>query len=259
MTTIDVRLSTAIESDGFPLRICAFGIATFAFYQWLYLLLQGEHGASLSAENGPVEILEGLLAGAAAIVFLVAAWRTVTGRSLMTLCGCVVGYAAARESDELMEYWFFDDAYKYLFGLPLAALAAIVIYRHRSDFVRESLWVMKQPAAVLYVVAGIYLGGVCQFFDRPGIWAGITSPAEAVTAKATVEEFSELFAYLLFAFSAAETYILARSTRLLVITEVVQPFMPTLRVVGDGSTAVILRDADGETRRTLPRRRAQLQ
>lgn len=254
--TIDAIPSPALASDGFPLRLAIFGIATFALYQFLYLLLQGEYATSLSAENGPVEILQGMLAGAASVVFLVAARRTATGRSMMTICGCVIGYAAARESDASMEYWLFDDAYKYVAGLPLAVLAAVVLYRHRSRFVSESLWVMKQPAAVLYLVAVIYLGGVCQIFDRPDTWVGITSPTEAVAAKATVEEFAELFAYLLFAFSAAEIYVLARNTQR-IKADADQPCISHVGSAGSSSAvAGGTRDSDRIFRRTTPRRRS---
>lgn len=252
--TIDAKPLPAIASDGLPWRLAAFGIATFALYQLLYLLLQGEHGVTLSAENGPVETLEGLLAVAASVLFFVAAGRTASGRSAMTVFGCAIGYAAARESDALMEHWLFDDAYKYLVGLPLAVLAVGVIYHHRSRFVRESLWLVQQPAAVLYIIAGIYLGGVCQIFDRPDLWKGIASASEAMATKATIEEFAELFAYLLFAFSAAETFILARRTQLAAINAAVRPLITEVSLAG-GIAAVSEPIGESPASRTVPRRR----
>lgn len=253
--TTDAKRLPAIATDGWTWRLSLFGVGTFALYQLLYRLLQGAHGSSLNAENGPVEILQGSLAGAAAVVFFLAARRTECGRAAMTLCGCLVGYAAARESDAVMEYWLFDDAYKFLVGLPLAAVAVGIVYRQRNQFFGDALWMMKQPAAVLYIIAGVYLGGVCQLFDRPDLWTAITSPAEVAAAKANVEELAELFAYLLFAFSAAETYILAHGTRAGLSPVAVEPLVPMLRVAGEPGTA----DGRGMGHlagRTVPRRRA---
>lgn len=253
--TIDVKRLPAIATDGWTWRLSLFSVGTFALYQWLYWLMQGVRGAAVNAENGPVEILQGSLAAAAAIAFFLAARQTECGRAAMTFCGCVVGYAAARESDAAMEYWLFDDAYKYLVGLPLAVVAAVVIYRDRNRLLGEALWVMKQPAAVLYIIAGVYLAAICQLFDRPDLWGAIKSPAEAAAAKANVEELAELFAYLLFAFSAAETYLLARGTRAGVTPAVVEPVVSTLRVAGEPAQASG-RGAETSRSRTAPRRRA---
>lgn len=209
--TVDSKAQAALVAPGFPFRLAAFGVATVVLYQGLYAMLQGDRGAWVSAENGLVEILQVLLAVAASALLFLAARRAHVGQAAMTLGACVTGYAAARESDSWLESLFFDDAYKYLVGLPLALIAVVVLYRQRRRLIDETLWLMNQPPTVMFILAGIYLGGVCQIFDRPGTWIGLASPDQAVAAKATIEEFSELFAYLLFAFSAWESYLATRA------------------------------------------------
>ncbi len=45
------------------------------------------------------------------------------------------------------------------------------------------------------------------------MWVGISNPAEAKATNAMIEEFAELFAYLLLAFSGLEAAIAARQDR----------------------------------------------
>ena len=69
------------------------------------------------------------------------------------------------------------------------------------------------PTCDSFAIAGIYLCFVCQFFDRPEMWTTIRNPTDAVHTKAMVEEYTELFAYLLLAFSGIESAILTRQDR----------------------------------------------
>ncbi|MDG2223581.1 MAG: hypothetical protein P8L85_19520, partial [Rubripirellula sp.] len=62
-------------------------------------------------------------------------------------------------------------------------------------------------AIVMFAVAGVYLCAVCQVFDRPGFWGGIADHPNALATRMSVEEFAEVFGYLLVAFSGLEAVI----------------------------------------------------
>jgi hypothetical protein len=194
----------------YAFRVGVYGVITFLVFHFTYLAIQAYGGAVMGAENGPIEMAQLTLAIlAAAGLFCAARWTRI-GRAGVLTCGAVVAYAAARESDLILETYLFDDAYKWVVGLPLAVLVVVVSIADRRRLVGDAIWLFRQPAATLFAVAGIYLCFVCQFFDRPGMWVGISSPAEAKTTNAMVEEFAELFAYLLLMFSGFEAAIVAR-------------------------------------------------
>ena len=192
----------------FPTRLTFYGVLTIGLFQLVYYKLSQVGPEFVGAENGPVEMAQVYLAIFASCCLFYAATKIRRGRAGLIVCAAMVAYAAARESDTIFEAMLFDDAYKYLVGLPmlLIALAALVIDRRR--IVPDAMWLVRQPAIALFAFAGIYLCGVCQVFDRPEMWSSITDPAEAETIKATVEEFAELFAYLMLAFSGIESLAL---------------------------------------------------
>jgi hypothetical protein len=121
----------------------------------------------------------------------------------------MVGYAAARESDSIFEAVFFDDAYKWLVGLPLFLVAVASLWIDRRRVVADAMWLVRQPAITLFAIGGIYLCTFCQILDRPDMWNSISSTGEATATKAMVEEFAELFAYAILAFAGIEALALA--------------------------------------------------
>ncbi len=211
---MDVDLETPSISQifrSYPFRLAMYGLVTMAVYQAIFWGV-GRYGAAvMGAENGPIETAQVVLALVGALcLFCAAAWAKI-GRAGLVMCGAVVGYAAARESDLLFERLLFDDAYKWVVGLPMAVIAMVVVIRERHRLVGETMWLLRQPAATLFVVAGIFLCGVCQTLDRPDMWTSISNATEAATTKAMIEEYAELFAYLMLALSGIEAVILARS------------------------------------------------
>jgi hypothetical protein len=197
----------------YPFRLGLYALATLVIFQAVFWAIKTYGGESLSIENGPIEMAQVFLALVAATGLFYAACHAVVGRAGLVVCGAIVTYAAARESDLLMETLLFDDAYKYLVGIPMLILCGWIVVKERQNLIGETMWLMRQPAATLFGIAGIYLCFVCQSFDRPDMWGAITNGAEVEATKAMVEEYAELFAYLLLAFSGFEASILVRQMR----------------------------------------------
>ncbi|MFK8114531.1 MAG: hypothetical protein AB8B91_20185 [Rubripirellula sp.] len=193
----------------YQFRIAVYGVMTLVVFQAVFLAIQSYGAQTMGAENGPIEMTQVILALVAATGLFYAAYRSQKGRATIILCGAVVTYAAAREADLLFETYLFDDAYKVLVGLPMVLLVAAAFVKYRRSLVAETMWLLEQPAATLFALAGIYLCFVCQFFDRPDLWSGISNITEAETTKALIEEYAELFAYMLLAFSGLEAGIFA--------------------------------------------------
>lgn len=197
----------------YPFRLGLYAIATLVLFQAVFWAIKTYGSETLSIENGPIEMAQVVLALVASAGLFYAASRAVVGRAGLVVCGAIVTYAAARESDLLMETLFFDDAYKYLVGIPMMVLCGWIVVRKRRNLIGETMWLLRQPAATLFGIAGIYLCFVCQSFDRPDMWGAITNGAQVEATKAMVEEYAELFAYLLLAFSGFEATILVRQMR----------------------------------------------
>ena len=196
----------------YPFRLCLYGMITIAVYQVVFLGVRNYGADMAGSENGPIESAQVLLALVAAACFFAAAYRNPIGRAALILCGAVVTYGAARESDQWFEQLFFDDAYKWLVGLPMFLIVVVALAIHRGRIVGEMMWMLRQPAATLFAVAGIFMCGVCQSLDRPDMWLSVSDAREVEITKGMIEEYSELFAYLLLAFSGLEAVILARQT-----------------------------------------------
>lgn len=194
----------------YPARLALYGAVTLAAYQLLYVVLQRSGPAWVGAENGPIENAQVALVFGGAVGLFYAAWRCPVGRFGLTASACLVAYAAARESDAFLESILFEDAYKYVAGIPLLMVMAGAIWRDRGRLVAESLWLIRQPQATLFVMAGMLLTTFCQTLDRPATWQGLARGADAEAVRVLIEELSELFAYLLLAFSAAEGALMAR-------------------------------------------------
>ena len=193
----------------FPVRLTFYGVIAFALFQGLYLGLNRWGSPFIGAENGPVEMTQVYLAIFTSACFFYAAYWCRVGRAGLIVCAAMVGYAAARESDSIFESMFFEDAYKYLVGLPMLLVALAALWVDRRKVIGEALWLVRQPAVTLFAIAGIYLCCMCQVLDRPDFWVEISSETEASNVKAMVEEFAEIFAYLALAFSGVEALAMA--------------------------------------------------
>lgn len=186
------------------------GIAAGTF-QSIYLAATQFGAASVGRENGPIEMSQVAFAACGAVGLFLAARNTMRGRAMILVCAAAVTYAMARECDLLFETLLFDDAYKYLVGLPMGLMVVSVLWRERWELVSDFLYMMRQPAATLFGVAGLHLCVACQMLDRPLLWSGLDGAVE-VEIKATqamIEESMELFAYMLIAFSGVEAYMFA--------------------------------------------------
>ncbi|MGB0596751.1 MAG: hypothetical protein ACPGLY_08680 [Rubripirellula sp.] len=196
-----------------PGRLVIYGVISFVFGQMLYELLASQGVGFIGQENGPVEWSQAIFASFAAFAFFIAAKRSDYGKAGLVLCGALSGYAAARECDQVLETIFFSDAHKYLIGLPLLVIAVATAWKYRQTVLTDSLRLARTPAIVMFGVAGVYLCAVCQVFDRPGFWVGIDDHPNALATKMLVEEFAEVFGYLLVAFSGLEAVIEAFGRR----------------------------------------------
>lgn len=164
----------------------------------------------MGGENGPVELSQVVLAVLASAGLLTAAFISPAGRSALIACGALLAYAAARESDQFFESVFFDDAYKWIVGLPAAIVVVAVVMANPRRMISDVMWLMRFPAATMFSVAAVFLCFVCQVFDRPEMWTAPGMVGDTTTTKALFEESCELFAYMLIAFSAVESVFFAR-------------------------------------------------
>jgi hypothetical protein len=194
-------------------RLVLFGIVSFATYVSIYLAAVQSSASALSTENGPLELLQVGFVGSASLMLLIAAVRSESGRACLTVMGAMAGYATAREMDSVFESLLFDDAYKYLVGLPLLAVVSWTVWQDRSHLMSDWVSLAKQPVVTLFAIGGIYLFCVCQILDSTAFWAetpGIIPAPTSLThpAKQMVEEFCEVFAYLLIGFSGVESIVM---------------------------------------------------
>lgn len=200
-------------ATSYPVRLAVYGLITLLVFQGVFALLQVRGLAWLAAENGPLELAQvGLLLLAVAGTAVAIRWSPA-GKAVMATTCAVTIYAAARESDQWFETVFFDDAYKWLVGLPVALLLAPAIWRERHQFVADALWIAQKPGATLFAAGGICLCCFCQILDRPLFWPSEGIDGQLGLHKAMVEESAELFAYLLIAFSGLEAMISAAEDR----------------------------------------------
>ena len=195
--------------EAYPLRLAAYGVVAFAVYQVIFASIERGDAVRVAAENGPLEMTQVVITCLSSLAIFAAAFWTHRGRLALCLTAAVVAYAAAREADLLLETLFFDDAYKYLVGIPMVLLSLTMLVLHGQHGIRESWSLMRQPPATLFIIGSIFLCTVCQMLDRPGLWTNAGVPSEFRTIRMLVEESSELFAYLLIAFSAVESLIMA--------------------------------------------------
>ncbi len=195
-------------------RFGIYAFITLLVFESVYAAIGVYGPEAMGAENGPIEMAQVLLAIIGAVgLFAAACWSPI-GRSGWVMCGAVVAYAAARESDLFFETLLFDDAYKWVVGLPMAVLFLAIVIVDRRRLVGDNLMLMRHPAATMFGIAGVFLCFVCQIIDRPEMWAENGTDGSVAITKALIEEYCELFAYLLIAFSGIESALLGRRRKL---------------------------------------------
>ncbi len=192
---------------GYPGRLVAYGVMAFVLGQVLYDVVLDQGSEIIGQEDGVVERTQAVLATFGAVAFFVAATKSTYGKAGLVLCGALAGYAAGRECDQWLEAHLFNDAYKYLIGVPLLAMTVVVVWKNRRTAIADSLPLARTPAITMFGIAGVYLCAVCQVFDRPDFWAGIADHDNALAIKTLVEEFAEIFGYLLIAFAGVEAVL----------------------------------------------------
>ena len=192
---------------GYPGRMVAYAVLTLIVGQWIYGQMQVDDPTAVGRENGPIEMMQVVAAIAAMVAFFVAAYRSHYGKAGLVLCGAMAGYAAGRECDSWFEAALFDDAYKYVVGLPMLAIAVAAGWKYRKTVLIDTLRLSRTPAITMFGIAGVYICVVCQIFDRPGFWVAIADHPAVMPTRALVEEFAEVFGYLMIAIAGGEAII----------------------------------------------------
>ena len=209
--------------DQYPVRLLIYGVIAFLLCQFVFIGIEHHGVFAFVRENGPLEQTQAVLALLTCLCFFFAASRLGEGSTVLVLCGCLIGYAAARECDDLFESVFFDDAYKYLAGIPLLSIALVTWYRNRHGFLNQASRMLQSPALTMFVISGIYVCSICQAFDRPALWTELEWNLSTELTKATVEEFAESFGYVLLAFSGIETVMMVRAASCAAVQSQAEP------------------------------------
>lgn len=208
----DSWVSTCIWAlTQYPARLTIYGITAFTLCYFLLGQIRIHGVAAYALENGPIERTQAFMAVFTSLCFFVAAWKMKVGRTGLIFCATMVGYAAARECDMFFEMLLFEDAYKYVVGIPMMLIALTAFWFGRKVVFPESLRLMRTPAATIFAIAGIYICSVCQIIDRPDLWQAIGEGPAAEITKAAVEEFCELFGYMLLTIAGIEAIAMAFS------------------------------------------------
>ncbi|MFH5803415.1 hypothetical protein [Alienimonas sp. DA493] len=184
--------------------VVAAGIAVQALYQAVVAW-----GPGIAEENGPLELLQVGVAVVGGLTLAAAVVVAPRGRTALAACGGALLYAAARESDLMLERLLFDDAYKYLVGAPVAAVVGLVAWRDRARW-RESLRWTAHPSAGLFLCGGLQIVVVAALFDRSDLWDSVTNATQADAMKRLVEESIELSGYLVLTVGAFELFVTCR-------------------------------------------------
>ena len=205
-------------SSLYLVRLVLFGIVSFGTYASIYFAATSKSVSALSSENGPLEMLQVGFVGSASLMLFFAALKSKSGRACLTVMGAMAGYAAAREMDSVFESLLFDDAYKFVVGLPMLAIVGWTVWQDRSHLMSDWVELSRKPVVTLFAIGGIYLFCVCQVLDSTAFWAenpGIMPAATNAThpAKQMVEEFCEVFAYLLIGFAGVESIVMTFANR----------------------------------------------
>lgn len=203
------RVSMREVLTSYAARWVVYGGIALGTFQTIYLATTQMGAARVGGENGPIEISQVAFAACGAVGLFLAARNTMRGRAMILVCAAAVTYAIARECDLWFETLLFDDAYKYLVGLPMGIMVMSILWRDRRDLIGDFLYMMREPAATLFGVAGLHLCVACQMLDRPLLWSGLEGAVDIKSTQAMVEESMELFAYMLIAFSGVEAYLFA--------------------------------------------------
>lgn len=197
----------------YPTRLILYGVVTIGVFELSYALLCAGGVAWLAEENGLLELTQVGFLLAAVAGFTWAAVLSPADRNVLIITGCLILYAAARESDTWFETMLFDDAYKWLVGFPAAIVILFVLYKNRGQMLEDTLRIAMKPSLTLFAIGGIYLCFFCQIADRPMYWYASGSADGGGLQKSLVEENAELFAYLLIVFSSVEAVISAYQQR----------------------------------------------
>ncbi|NNJ25543.1 hypothetical protein [Alienimonas chondri] len=190
------------------LRYCAYALAAEGGVQALYQAVIA-YGPGIAVENGALELLQIAVALAGGAALVAAGAVTQRGLTAIAFCAGALLYAAAREADLWFEQVAFDDAYKYLAGVPIAAAAAAVAWRDRRRWAESLEWT-AHPASVFFLCGGLQVVVAAALFDRSRLWDSIENSVQADRVKRLVEESIELSGYLTLAAGACELLITCR-------------------------------------------------
>lgn len=154
----------------FCFRLLAYSVITAGVMQSVNLLVQNGFRETLFSENGPLEWLHFILAGAAAC------WMITVGRRtnpVISIFGCIALFAASRELDGLLG----NDSYKFVL-FPLVATATSWIYlKHRDTVVQDFFRAASSPAWGLMVTGGITVCVFAQIIGQKELWMEVMGDA----------------------------------------------------------------------------------
>jgi hypothetical protein len=165
--------------------------------------------AVFAKEGGPLEIVQHVLAIAAACLFFAAAARSGARRSLLVIAGLCALLAVAREADHFFDQVIGRGGYTY-FTWPLGIGAIAVALRARDRLAGQLLSFAATPAFFFVAFAVFVILVYGQIVGQKQLWQAVMGDGYQRGVKDSVEEIQELLGYFMFLFASIEALILER-------------------------------------------------
>jgi hypothetical protein len=200
-----------VKTSPLIFRLLAYAAVCGIVFEVIVRVAAAGRGEWLISENGPVEIIQFLLALGATIMFALASGRSSGMRDLLALFALAALFATARELDRVLDHAFVEGGYKYV-GVGLLSVGLVAAWRARTVLGRQLGTFARTPPAYLLFAACVTVLVYAQIVGQQRLWSALMGDAYIWQVKRAVEEVSELLGYLFLLCAAVETCLFQRGS-----------------------------------------------
>lgn len=188
------------------LRLVVYAALVAAAFELLVLSVDARGAAALVRDDGPLELVQLLLALGTGVLFAMLSRERPRSAQLMTFFAALSFVACARELDNYTLELGSRDAYK-LLAVPPLLWAVAVALRARGRLL-EQFEAFSRTSAFSLLLAGFLIVVVySQIVGQKVLWLAVLDADVYRPVKDLVEESSELLGYILMLFGAAEATV----------------------------------------------------